>query len=132
MKLMILTFLTLSFSSVPVYSTNWQFVTSDSTDEGIDISYFVDVDGIKTMDGIRGYNEKRIYTRGKSLTNIGILQITGYYDCTNENYLKASITFLGPGEEFLGGYIVSGDEYTWKPVTQRHSHMMYEYVCKFK
>jgi hypothetical protein len=131
MKLIIFTILTLSINVVPGYSTNWKFVTSDRTYDGIDISHFIDVDEIKFMNAIRSFREKRVYTRGKSLKNIGIVQIMGYYDCANEKYLKGSITFLSPEEKYLDGYIVTGDKYTWQNISPGPNSFMYDYVCKF-
>ena len=131
MKLIFFTIFTLFITVAPGYSVNWEFVTSDKTDDGIDISYFIDADEIKIMNGIRSYTEKRIYTRGKSLKNIGVVKITGYYDCANGNYVNGSTSFLSPEGKYLQEYFLTGDDYTWKPVNQRPNRMMYEYVCKF-
>jgi hypothetical protein len=131
MKLTIVTILTLFISVVPGYSINWEFVTSDRTYDGIDISYFIDADEIKIMNGIRSYREKRVYTRGKSLKNIGIVQIMGYYDCANKYYLKGSISFLSPEEKYLAGYVITGDDFTWQNIRPGPNRLMYEYVCKF-
>lgn len=131
MKLIFFTIFALFISVAPGYSVNWEFVTSYRTHDGIDISYFVDTDEIKIMNGIRSYREKRVYTRGKSLKNIGAVQIMGFYDCANGSYVNGSISFLSPEGKYLEGYFFTGDYYTWKPVTQRPNRMMYEYVCKF-
>jgi hypothetical protein len=131
MKLIFFTVLTLFVSVTPGYSVKWDLVTSYRTDDGIDISYFIDADEIKIMNGIRSYREKRVFTRGKSLKNMGAVKIMGYYDCVNAYYLKGSISFLSPEDKYLDGYTVAADDYTWKPVTQGPNRTMYEYVCKF-
>lgn len=132
MKLTFFTIFTLFIGVVPGYSVNWEFVTSDTTYDGIDISYFIDSDEIKITDGIRSYREKRVYTRGKSLKNIGMVQITGYYDCANGNYVNGSISFFSPEGKHLKGYLITGDDYRWKNISPGPNSLMYEYVCKFK
>jgi hypothetical protein len=130
MKLIFFTIFTLFVSVGPGYSVNWEFVTSDRTDDGIDISYFIDADEIKIMNGIRSYREKRVYTRGKSLKNIGAVQIMGFYDCANRNYVNGNIAFLSPEGKYLERYFLTGDDYKWQNVSPGSNSVMYEYVCK--
>jgi hypothetical protein len=131
MKPTIFAILTLLIGVVPGYSINWEFVTSGRTDDGIDISYFIDADEIKIMNGVRSYREKRVYTRGKSLKNIGMVQIMGYYDCANGNYVNGSISFLSPEGKYLEGYFLTGNDYTWQNIGPGPNSLMYIYVCKF-
>ncbi len=131
MKLIFFTIFTLFVSVGPGYSVNWEFVTSDRADDGIDISYFIDADEIKIMNGIRSYREKRLYTRGKSLKNIGMVEIMGYYDCANGNYVYGSISFLSPEGKYLEGYFLKEDDYKWENIGPGPSRLKYEYVCKF-
>jgi hypothetical protein len=130
MKLIFLTIFTLLISVAPGYSVNWEFVISSRTSDGIDISYFVDRDEIKIMNGIRDYREKRVYTRGKSSKNIGMVQITGYYDCVNGTYVYGSISFLSPEGKQLKGYFFKGDDYKWQNIRPGPNSFMYDYVCK--
>jgi hypothetical protein len=131
MKLAFFTIFTLFISVAPGYPVDWEFVTSDTTYDGIDISYFIDADEIKIMDGIRSFRQKRVYTRGKSLNNMGIVQIRGYYDCASEHYVNRSISFLSPEGKHLQGYLITGSDYTWQNITPGANRLMYEYVCKF-
>jgi hypothetical protein len=131
MKLTFFTIFILFISVAPGYSVDWEFVTSDTTYDGIDISYFIDADEIKIMDGIRSYREKRVYTRLESSKNIGIVQTEGYYDCDNLKYVNASISFLSPEGKHLQGYLITGSDYTWQNITPGSNRLMYEYVCKF-
>jgi hypothetical protein len=132
MKLIFFTTFTLFLSVAPGYSVNWELVTSDRTEDGIDISYFVDADEIRIMNGIRSYREKRVYTRGKSPKNIGMVQFTGYYDCTNGNYINGSISFLSPEGKHLDGYFFTGDDYRWKDIRSGSRRQLYNYVCRLK
>ena len=129
MKLTFFTIFVLFMSTAFGYSVNWEFVTSDRTYDGIDISYLVDADEIRIMNGIKSYREKRVYTRGKSLKNIGMVEVTGYYDCTNDNYVNASISFLSPEGKHLQGYVFRGDDYTWKEIGSGSRRELYKYVC---
>ena len=131
MRLIFFTIVTLFITVDPGYSANWEFVTSDKTDDGIDISYFIDADQIKIMNGIRSYIEKSVYTRGKSMNNIGMVQTTGYYDCANGNHVSTSISFWSPEGIFLKEYSLTGDEYMWQSVGPGPSSLLYDYVCKF-
>ena len=131
MKLIFFTILTLFISIAPGYSVNWEFVTSDRTNDGIVISYFIDADEINIMDGIRSFTQKRVYTRGKSATNIGIVQIGGYYDCASAYYINGNISFLSPEGKYLEGYLMTGNDYTWQIITPGANRLMYEYVCNF-
>lgn len=131
MKLVFFTIFTLFINVVPGYPVDWEFVTSATTYDGIDISYFIDTDEIKIMDGIRSFRQKRVYTRGKSATNIGIVQIRGYYDCTSGQYVNGSISFLSPEGKYLQGSPITGSDYTWQIITPGANRLMYEYVCKF-
>ena len=130
MNLIFFTIFTLLISVAPGYSVNWEFVISSRTSDGIDISYFIDRDEIKIMNGIRNYREKRVYTRGKSSKNIGAVQLMGYYDCVNGTYVYASISFLSPEGKQLKGYFLAGDEYTWQNIRPGPNSFMYDYVCK--
>lgn len=132
MKLIFFTIFILFMGVAPGYSVNWELVTSDRTYDGIDVSYFVDTDETRLMNGIKRYREKRIYTRGKSLKNIGMVEITGYYDCANGNYVNESISFLSPEGKYLEGYFFTGDDYTWKDIGSGPRRQMYNYVCTLK
>ncbi|HEX9665818.1 MAG TPA: hypothetical protein VGA95_04580 [Thermodesulfobacteriota bacterium] len=131
MKPTIFAILTLLIGVVPGYSINWEFITSVSTPDGIEISYYIDTDEIGITNGIRSYKEKRIYTRGKSLRNIGTVQIIGYFDCDNEYYVKGSISFFSPEDKYLDGYIFTGDANKWEQISPGSNRMIYEYVCTF-
>ena len=130
MNLIFFTF-TLLISVIPGYSVNWEFVISSKTSDGIDISYFIDRDEIKIMNEIRSYTEKRVYTRGKSSQNIGMVQITGYYDCANGNNVNGSIAFLSPEGKYLKRYLLTGDDYMWQNIRPGPNSFMYDYVCRF-
>lgn len=117
--------------TAPGYSADWEFVTSEKTDDGIDVSYFIDADQIKILNGIRSYTEKRVYTRGKYMKNIGMVQITGFYDCANRNNVNSTISFWSPEGVFLKGYLLTGDYYMWQSIGPGTSRLLYEYVCKY-
>ena len=131
MRLIFFTIFTLFISVAPGYSVNWELITSEKTDDGIDISYFIDAGQIKILNGIRSYTEKRVYTRGKYMKNIGMVQITGYYDCANGNHVNGSISFLSPEGKYLKGYLLKGDDYQWQNISPGPSSLMYDYVCRF-
>jgi hypothetical protein len=131
MRVIFFTIFTLFMTVAPGYSVNWEFVTSEKTDDGIDISYFIDADEIKIRNEIRSYTEKRVYTKGKSAKNIGMVQITGYYDCANGNNVNGSIAFLSPEGKYLKGYLLTGDDYMWQNISPGPSSLIYDYVCRF-
>ncbi|MFQ5786677.1 MAG: hypothetical protein ACE5H1_01720 [Thermodesulfobacteriota bacterium] len=120
--------------SIPgiAFPINWEFVTSATNSQGIEAAYFIDTDEIKTFNGIRGYREKRIYTRKRSLNSIGVMQVVGYYDCVNRNFVELQFAFLSPEEKMLDWYEVSGYESKWKPIINNIIRSKFNFACEFQ
>jgi len=120
--------------SIPgiAFSLNWEFVTSATNSQGIKAEYFIDTDEIKTFNGIRGYREKRIYTRNRPLESIGVMQVVGYFDCVNWTFVEQQFFFLSPDERILDWYEVSGYEDKWSPIINSISKSKFDFVCSYK
>jgi len=132
MKFPILTFIYLI--SIPgfAFSTNWEFVTSATNSRGIEAEYFIDTDEIKTLNGVRGYREKRIYSRKPRLDSIGVVRVVGYFDCANSNFVESRFSFFSPDEKILDWYEVSGYENEWSPIINSITKSKFDFVCSYK
>lgn len=131
MKLILTTVLFIIIFTCLAFSNNWQFITSQRNSDGIEASYFIGIDESSDINGIKGYREKIVYTRGEYLEKIGIIEKFGYFDCANRNFVEKKISFEDVNGKLLSSYKFNEDDYLWKPVRPGFREMMLKFVCNY-
>ena len=122
--------LTIAVTNLAITS-DWQFITSRKNSNGIEANYFIDFEESSNINGVKGYRERIVYTRGEYLEKIGIIEKYGYFDCSNTNYVEKKISFQDANGNFLKGYQYNDEDYIWKPVTPGLKETMLRLVCNY-